>query len=73
MYQIDPEGGILAKYSGYYAYIAWSSKDKTYVGQVLGIKDHLVFEGRNAFEAEEQFHKSIDDYLETLKELDAQT
>ena len=54
----------LLKYKGYRARIRYSEEDKCFVGEVLGIRDIIAFDGQNIQELKEMFKESIDDYLE---------
>lgn len=54
----------IMEYNGYHAKISFSNEDETFIGEVLGLKDSLVFEGETVEELKEMFHASIDDYLD---------
>lgn len=59
----------MMEYKGYHAKIEYSSEDKAFVGEVVGIDDMLVFDGQSVQELETMFHASIDDYLELCREI----
>lgn len=59
----------LLTYKGYTADIRVDIESKILCGQVLDIKDLVTFEGKTVEEAEREFHKSVDAYLEFCKEL----
>jgi len=52
------------KYKGYVGSIGISEKDGIFVGEVLGLKNSLIlYEGANMQSLLQDFHDSIDDYL----------
>lgn len=57
------------KYKGYTAQIEYDEDAKMLFGKVLDIKDVITFKSKNADEIEQEFHLSVDDYLEWCKEL----
>ena len=57
------------EYKGYHAKIEYSAEDETFIGQVLGINDTLLFEGATVRELTEMFHNSIDDYAAVCAEI----
>ena len=62
----------MMEYKGYHAKIEYSPEDETFVGEVFGIADTLVFDGQSIEELRTMFHETIDDYLETCRELGKQ-
>lgn len=58
----------LLKYKGYRASVYYSEEDECFVGDVLGIRDTIAFDGSNVQELEAMFHESIDDYLAMCEE-----
>ncbi len=57
------------KYKGYTAYIEIDETAGILFGKVLDIKDSITFQGNNVAELEQEFHNSVDDYLEWCAEL----
>lgn len=59
----------MMEYKGYHAKIEYSQEDEAFIGNVFGIADTLIFEGRSIEELQTMFHASIDDYLELCQEI----
>lgn len=59
----------MMEYKGYHAKVEYSPEDDTFVGQVFGVADTLVFDGQSIEELQAMFHASVDDYLELCKEI----
>ncbi len=57
------------KYKGYTAQIEIDETAGILFGKVLDIKDVITFKGSTVEELEQEFHNSIDDYLEWCTEL----
>ena len=57
------------KYKGYTAHIEYNEDAKILFGKVLDIKDVITFKSKSPDEIENEFHLSIDDYLEWCEEL----
>jgi predicted HicB family RNase H-like nuclease len=51
------------RYKQYEAAIEYDEHDQLFVGQVIDIKDIIVFDGRSLEELEQSFHAVIDEYL----------
>jgi predicted HicB family RNase H-like nuclease len=56
-------------YKGYLGTVSFNSEDEVFYGKVHGINDLVTFEGESVKELKKAFIVSIDDYLETCKEL----
>lgn len=56
-------------YKGYTGVTMYDKKQKKYYGTVVGIKDVITFQGETILEAEDEFHQSVDDYLNFCHEL----
>lgn len=56
-------------YKGYDGLIRYSEEDHIFYGVVQGISDKILFEGTSVDELEEDFHASVDDYLEFCKKI----
>lgn len=57
------------KYKGYTAQIEIDETAGVLFGKVLDIKDVITFKGNTVAEFEQEFHNSVDDYLEWCAEL----
>lgn len=57
------------KYKGYTALIEIDETAGILFGKVLDIKDTITFKGNTVAELEQEFHNSVDDYLEWCSEL----
>ena len=52
------------KYKGYTAHIEIDETAGILFGKVLDVKDIITFQGNTVAELEQEFHNSVDDYLE---------
>ena len=59
-------------YEGYLGTVLFSAEDEVFYGKVHGINDLVTFEGKSVQELKNAFEESIDDYLESCKELGKQ-
>ena len=50
------------QYKGYTALIEYSAEDECFVGQVVGIKHTIIFDGKSVEEIRTNFVDMIDDY-----------
>lgn len=57
------------EYNGYIGSIEYSAEDRCFFGKLEMIDDLVTFEANSADELEENFHKVVDEYLTTCKEL----
>lgn len=57
------------KYKGYTAKIEIDETAGILFGKVLDIKDVITFKGKTVSELEQEFHNSVDNYLEWCDEL----
>jgi len=51
------------KYKGYTALIEYSAEDECFVGQVVGIWDSIVFDGKSVNEIRANFEGMVDHYI----------
>jgi len=58
------------EYNGYIGSIEYSSEDKCFFGKLEMINDLVTFEANSADELESNFQSSVDEYIQTCKELD---
>jgi predicted HicB family RNase H-like nuclease len=54
----------IIEYKGYHTRVEYDSDDNCLSGQVIGIKDLIVFCGESIDEFVEAFHESVDAYLD---------
>ena len=59
----------ILEYKGYYATVHFNAEDEVFHGKIIGINDHVSFEGTTVTDLKAAFHEAVDDYLETCKEL----
>ncbi|MDC6390405.1 type II toxin-antitoxin system HicB family antitoxin [Maribacter sp. PR1] len=57
------------EHNGYFGSVEYSSRDGLLHGKVTGISDLVTYEGGSVKELKEAFEESVDDYLDTCKEL----
>ena len=62
-------------YKGFYGSIEYSEKDEVSHGQVLDIKFSVYYQGDNIEELTEDFHNSVDEFLDycDVKGIDTET
>jgi predicted HicB family RNase H-like nuclease len=60
------------QYKGYVASIHFSTADKVFYGELLGIDDLVSFEGMSEEELKRSFIEAVDDYLEMCKQIGRQ-
>ena len=58
----------MLEYKDYHAKIEFDKEDMLFVGSVFGIQDSLNFHGTTIQELVDNFHQSIDNYLEMCQE-----
>jgi len=57
------------EYNGYIGSIEYSAEDKCFFGKLEMIDDLVTFEATTADDLETNFHKVVDEYIETCKVL----
>lgn len=57
------------EYKGYYGYVEYSAADEVFFGKLIGITDHITFEGDSIKSLRKDFEEAVEDYLESCKEL----
>jgi predicted HicB family RNase H-like nuclease len=57
------------EYNGYIGTIEYSQEDKCFFGKLEMINDLVTFEAENASDLETNFKNSVDEYLNTCKQL----
>lgn len=58
----------MIQYKGYRANPQYSPDDKCFYGQLPGIRDCIMFEGRSVKEIEKAFEQAVDNYLTECQE-----
>ena len=56
------------KYKGFFGRVEYDDDEKTFHGEVLGIKDAMNFQGKTVEELEQSFQASIDVYLDLCEQ-----
>ena len=59
----------MLKYKGYYGSVEFSDSDNVFFGRIIGIADRILYEGKNVDSLRQDFEESVDDYIETCKQL----
>ncbi len=54
----------MLKYKNYIGMVEYDADGKIFIGEVLGLRDVITFQGRSPEELEDSFHESVDFYLE---------
>ena len=56
-------------YKGYTGHVEYDSESKTLHGAVLDLRDVITFESTSAEDVEEEFQRSVDEYLKVCAEI----
>jgi predicted HicB family RNase H-like nuclease len=59
----------ILEYKGYIGRVEFSAEDKVFHGKIDFINDLVTFEATSVEALEKEFKASVDDYIETCKEL----
>ena len=59
----------ILSYKGYIGYVEFEPDAKIFYGRIINTKDTITFQSENAGKLEEEFHISIDTYLDFCREL----
>ena len=59
----------MLKYKGYYGSVEFSDSDSVFFGRIIGITDRILYEGEDVDSLRKDFEESVDDYIETCKQL----
>ena len=59
----------MMQYKGYYGHAEYDAEARIFHGDVIGISDVITFQGTTVDELEEEFHTSVDVYLEHCAEI----
>ena len=60
------------EYKGYTGTVEFSAEDNCLFGKIVGINDLINYEAQDVLELKEVFEESVNDYLDTCKELGKQ-
>ncbi|MCL1824224.1 MAG: type II toxin-antitoxin system HicB family antitoxin [Oscillospiraceae bacterium] len=50
-------------YKDYYGTVEFSLEDKVLFGRIIGIKDHITYEGRDVDSLQEDFQNAVEEYF----------
>jgi predicted HicB family RNase H-like nuclease len=56
-------------YKGYFGSVEFSDEDDIFHGRIIGINDHITYEGDSVQSLQLDFKSAVDEYLETCTEL----
>ena len=56
-------------YNGYYGSVEFSDEDNVFFGRIIGINDHITYEGDNVKDLRHDFEESVAEYLEACSQL----
>jgi len=51
-------------YKGYYGSIEFSDEDNVFFGKLIGINDHITYEGDNVTDLRRDFEEAVNEYLD---------
>ena len=57
------------KYKGYFGSVEFSDEDDIFHGKIIGISDHITYEGDSVQSLRQDFITAIDEYLNVCTEL----
>lgn len=60
------------EYKGYTGTVEFSAEDNCLFGKIIGINDLINYEAQDVLELKASFEESVDDYLDSCKELGKQ-
>jgi len=52
------------RYKDYHGSVEFSDEDNIFFGRIIGINDHITFEGDNVASLRKDFQDSVDEYLD---------
>ena len=56
-------------YKGYYGSVEYSGEDNIFHGKIIGINDHITYEGDSVHTLQKDFITAIEEYIKTCTEL----
>jgi len=57
------------KYKNYYGSVEFSNEDSVFWGKIIGINDHITYEGDSVETLRNNFQEAVEDYFEICKEI----
>jgi len=57
------------KYKNYYGSVEFSNEDSIFWGKIIGINDHITYEGDSVETLRNNFQEAVEDYFEICKEI----
>ena len=57
------------KYKEYFGSVEFSDEDNVFHGRIIGINDHITYEGNSVQSLRQDFMAAVDDYLNVCTEL----
>ena len=57
------------EYKDYFGSAEYSETDAIFFGRIIGINDHITYEGDNLINLENDFIQAVDDYIEGCVEI----
>lgn len=57
----------LKEYKGYVGTVEYSAEDRCFYGKIAGIRDSVLYDGKNVDTLESNFHGAVDEYLAFCK------
>ncbi len=59
----------MLEYKNYFGSVEYSAADEIFHGKILGITDHITYEGDSVTSLREDFAEAVEDYLASCREL----
>jgi predicted HicB family RNase H-like nuclease len=56
-------------YKGYYGSVEFSNEDNVFYGRIIGINDHITYEGDNVNSLRGDFENAVEEYIEACVKL----
>jgi predicted HicB family RNase H-like nuclease len=57
-------------YKGYFGSVEFSDEDNVFFGRIIGINDHITYEGVDVISLRDDFENAVEEYLDTCKQLE---
>ena len=59
----------MMKYKDYYGSVEFCDEDNIFFGKLIGINDHITYEGDSVETLRKNFHEAVEDYFDICKDL----
>jgi len=59
----------ILNYRGYFGSVEFSGEDDVFYGRIIGINDHITYEGDSVKSLRKDFNAAVDEYLNVCAEL----